>query len=491
MSAAGLAVVALLVQVTLLGPSDRPASAALDRDETTSAYMRELATKTGVPGLAWAVIEDGAVATGMLGTDGDGDPIKSDTPFLWGSVAKPVTATAVMQLVERGRIGLDDPIVDHVPWLPVHGRDGTEVTIRHLLNHTSGFSTQAGLALADRARSGLDAIRTVTRSLAARMLVAEPGEEHRYSAINFLVLGALVEEVTDQPFARRLARQVLAPAGMTDAIVTAEQAADRLPPGHRLAFGRAWSFDGPYDEAGLPFGYLGGTLDDGTALVRTLLDDAHPARRAGLLDVQTLEQMWQARVAAAGASYGLGWRTDTHPDVEEGSDTDVRLVWHSGATPGYFATVLMAPEDDLGIVVLANGYSLARDAQLNEAAFDLLRIRRGDPPAPAHPDRLLLLLPWLLLVVAAAPPLAAFSRLRRRRSVSARRGTCWLLGLGFVGCVARFGLPAVTGQEWRTIILWTPGVAAGVRAVLIGCLLAAVVVLGGFVRSRAHHRGTS
>lgn len=148
---------------------------------------------------------------------------------LWGSVAKPVTATAVMQLVEAGRVALDDPVVTHVPWLPVHQRGGTEVTVRHLLTHTSGYSTEAGVALADRARSGPDASRRTVRDLDATALVAEPGGRHRYSAVNFLLLGALVEEVTGQSFARYLDRQVLAPAGMTHAITTAGHRKERHP----------------------------------------------------------------------------------------------------------------------------------------------------------------------------------------------------------------------------------------------------------------------
>jgi D-alanyl-D-alanine carboxypeptidase len=477
MRGAALAVVVALTVSTLAGLTSRHATAAVLRDETATAYLRELATTIGVPGMAWAVIDDGTVTTGTLGMDGDGGPIDTDTPFLWGSVSKPVTATAVMQLVERGRIALEDPVVDHLRWLPVHERDGTEVTVRHLLTHTSGFSSDAGLALADRARSGADAIKSVVGDLDASALVAEPGGKHRYSAVNFLVLGALVEEVTGQPFARYLARNVLGPAGATDAITTAEQAADRLPPGHRLAFGRPWSFDGPYDEAGVPFGYLGGGLDDGVALVRALLADADDPRTPRLLGAQTLEHMWRPAVPTSSASYGLGWRTASDPDAETGNHDRGRLVWHSGATPGYFATILMAPEDGLGIVVLANAYSLARDAQLNEAAFDLLRIARGEPTATVGPDRLLLLIPWLLLAVGVVPVLAALIGARRRRPMSTTRLTCWLLALGALACAARFGLPAATGNEWRTVALWAPGVATGVRVVLVGCTLSAVLVL--------------
>src|SRR5690606_11208053 len=137
---------------------------------------------------------------------------------------------------------------------------------------------------------------------------------------------------TGRPFTEVLTEHVLEPLGMRTAVTTARQATAAIPPGHRFVFDRPMRFATPFDPAGAAYGYLGGTLDDLAAFARASLDDD------SLLD--------GAVPTGDGRSYGLGWRRWNL------DGTDIPMVWHAGAVPGYSADVLLLP--DRAVVFLAN-----------------------------------------------------------------------------------------------------------------------------------------
>jgi CubicO group peptidase (beta-lactamase class C family) len=99
-----------------------------------------------IPGMAVAVVRNGDVEyiNGFGVANPDGDPVTPDTPFLLASVSKSFTALGVMQLVEEGKINLDDPVQKYIPWFEVKGEGSAEITVAHLVYQTSGFSEYDG-----------------------------------------------------------------------------------------------------------------------------------------------------------------------------------------------------------------------------------------------------------------------------------------------------------------------------------------------------------
>ncbi|MFD5701203.1 serine hydrolase domain-containing protein [Streptomyces lasiicapitis] len=139
--------------------------------------------RTKSPGSAYAVVRGDEVAHRRTwGSDGNGAPVTPRTPFLVGSLAKPVTAMAVMRLVEEGRVRLDDPVREHLPWFRASGEGGERITVRHLLNQTSGISEREGLERSDRGDNEPGGVERRARSLGGVPLSGPPGERHRYSA---------------------------------------------------------------------------------------------------------------------------------------------------------------------------------------------------------------------------------------------------------------------------------------------------------------------
>ncbi|GAA0265842.1 serine hydrolase domain-containing protein [Cryptosporangium japonicum] len=436
----------LLLVLVLLVVGAGPAAAA--ESDPTDDYMRRYQSEHRLPGLAFAVVRgDEVVHSRTWGTDGDGEPVTADTPFLLGSVSKPFTALAVMQLVESGQIDLDAPVRTYRPEFPAG------ITVRHLLTHTSGLAQWA--LRTDRFGSDAEELDRAVREL-------EPGRapgEHEYSDANYLAAAAVVEAVTGEHFGDHLHRAVLDPLAMDNAVATPADA-ESLPAGHRYYLGHPRRFDPAYDASGVSYGYLGADLEDVTHFVTAELRGGRYGR-AQLLSPAgiTLTQKGAAEFGAG--RYGLGWR-ESELDGE-------RIVWHAGATPGFFSHVVLVPGSDLGVVVLANAYSPAVDGELAAAAFDLARIATGGTPTGAEADPLLAAaLIVLLVVVLVLVARLAWSVRRRRRTVG--RLIAGLVPCGALIVFAAWGFPALMGVGLGQTLLWTPD---------IGLALVAVIVLAG------------
>ncbi|MGE2720267.1 serine hydrolase domain-containing protein [Mycolicibacterium celeriflavum] len=153
---------------------------------------------------------------GLDGAPAPAEPMTEDTVFDVASLTKPLaTATAVMQLYEQGKVGVDEPVQSYLPdFNSAHDPQRAQVTVRMLLTHTSGIA--GDIDLRDPwGLAGGDSAEGIRRALATP-LQSMPGEVFRYSDINFILLGGLIEEVTGEPEDVYVARNVFEPLGMDD-----------------------------------------------------------------------------------------------------------------------------------------------------------------------------------------------------------------------------------------------------------------------------------
>ncbi|WP_432477614.1 serine hydrolase domain-containing protein [Nocardioides sp. GXQ0305] len=472
----------LLVLLLLVGPLVSGSAAQPGPDDLAAAMAshQELA---GVPGVAWAVVDDdGPRAEGTLGVDGDGHAVTPHTPFLLGLLSKAFTAALVLRLAEQGRLDLDQPVVRRLSWFRTARSELSDrITARQLLEQTSGLDAAAGLADADRATQDPADLRSQVRALSGVDLADEPGASYRYSSANYLVLGALVEQVTGERVGDLMRRTLLDRVGMADAVVD-PASARRLPPGHRLALGRAWPYDPGYVASGVPYGYVGASLTDLEHAATDLLStDANGAWPAAVLDrVRRASAPDPARSA-----YRAGWRVETRDGV--------RYAWHSGATPGSFATLVLLPDLGLAVVLLQNGYSPARDAQLNGAAFDLVRLALGQDPRPTGPDPVLLAAPWLLTGLGAAllVPACVVAVRRRRHTLGVRRrGRVVLIACDVVVLLAATAVVLHAGPVEAAVLgRWAPDVFWAAVVLVAAAAASLVACLVGVRRSRSLRKG--
>ena len=190
-----------------------------------------------IPGLSLAVVRDDRIVhlRGFGHADQSGRAVSPQTPFVIGSVSKSVTALAIMQLVEAGTVKLDAPVVRYIPWFRVADEEASaEITVRHLLNHTSGLSTKTGRSFQGNGDTTDSALEEAVRTLSTVELTEAVGEVHQYSTIGYSVLGLIVQAVSGQTYESYVQEHIFDPLKMRTSF-TAQAAAEPhgLAAGHR------------------------------------------------------------------------------------------------------------------------------------------------------------------------------------------------------------------------------------------------------------------
>ena len=203
----------------------QPLSAGAQLDDATVAEIDTLVTEmmacTKLPGFALGVVKDGelvyAKGFGVTSLDG-GEPVTPQTVFQWAETSMALTAMAVMQLVEQGKIDLDAPVTDYLPYFQMKDEGYKDITVRQLLTHSSGIP-DSGDAMADweNFMPQYDAGATerwVRNDLAETGLLFAPGTGFEYSDIAYALLGAVVGAASGQTYEEYMSEHIFAPLGM-------------------------------------------------------------------------------------------------------------------------------------------------------------------------------------------------------------------------------------------------------------------------------------
>lgn len=257
----------------------------------------------------------------------------ADTVYRVGSVSKLFTGIAVMQLVEKGKLDLDQPVTRYLPDFQPKNSHDKAITLRQLMSHRSGLVREPPVGhYFDSTNPSLAA---TVRSLNDTELVYEPGRHTKYSNAGIAVVGRVIEKVTGRSFAPYIQKAVLEPLGMT------QSAFSPLP---NLAKAFMWTYDGrvfdaPRFELGIaPAGSLYSTTGDLGRFLSALFREGEP-----VLHASTLAKMWEPQY---GSNYGLGFNL--------GKLDGIRSVSHGGAIYGFATDVRGLPGEKLGAVVIAN-----------------------------------------------------------------------------------------------------------------------------------------
>lgn len=328
-----IAAVGCLLLFGLLCPARQKDAAKVD--DFINAEMR----RQRIPGLSLAVMRDGQAILvkgyGFANVEHQ-VAVKPETVFQSGSMGKQFTATAIMMLVEDGRLAPDDPVGKYFPDSPEAWRN---ITVRHLLTHTSGMGDYP---------PELDLRRDYTEDELLAIIKSTPlnypaGAGWDYSNLGYVLSGILVHRVSGKFYGDFLAERIFQPLGMTQARVISE--ADIVPnraAGYRLAGGELKNQEWVSPSTN--------TTADGS-LYLTVLDmvkwDA-ALYTARPLRPSTLAQMWTPVRLSDGTQkpYGFGWHTDTIHGH--------RVVHHGGAWQGFKSYIVRLPDDKLTIVFFAN-----------------------------------------------------------------------------------------------------------------------------------------
>ncbi|MFD3947295.1 serine hydrolase domain-containing protein [Streptomyces sp. NPDC058579] len=376
---------------------------------------------------------------------------------------------------------LDGPVRTYLLWFRLADRERSDrITVRHLLTNTSGIPTSATFVIGDRYDNAPGALADAVRDLAEIAPAAGPGESYAYSSAGYAVLGAMLEEISGQPFGTYLRENVLDPLGMEHAVATDRDFARERPAlGHRFLYGDPAPFDAPYDTAGAPGAHLGGSVRDLGQLVRAELGGGMLDGRR-VLSAEGIAETQRGHVDSDRDRFGLGWSVGTLDGTGE------RMVWKSGSLPGHDAMIVMLPDSDRAVIVLQNAFQLLRAQEFHHAALGAARILSGADPGRTATDPLASVLPWgtaalagVLTLCVAAPLLrllparraAARARSRRRIVLNTLAAVAASLTLA---ALLWWVLPSALGGTIESALLWLPDAGWGaVGVVALALLLAA------------------
>jgi CubicO group peptidase (beta-lactamase class C family) len=299
---------------------------------TTDEYIRMEMKRRCIPGLALVVIKNGEVVKmngyGLASRE-NGVPVTPDSVFEIASVIKPITATAVMLLVEQGKIKLDDPIVQYLPDSPTQWND---ITVRHLLTHTAGLRKEY-FQRSNYSRAG------VFSALSREPLRFKPGSEHHYSNAGYFLLGMIIEKVSGRRYMDFLAEKFFKPLGMMSTSVSDYSA---------IVKNRVVQYTLLNGMPVLMGGYVPDDLPSSYGVSSTVRDMAKwdIALAAGkLVKEPSLAVMWTPMKLNNGSAYpyGFGWEIETlfgH-----------RMISHAGHAGTEYTII---PDDRLTVIVLTN-----------------------------------------------------------------------------------------------------------------------------------------
>ncbi len=361
-----------------------------------NTYILEQMQQLHIPGVALGIIQnDHLVHLHSFGVaDNTGRPVTAQTPFRIGSITKSFTALAVMQLVETGKIDLDAPVQHYLPWFRVaDAQASAQITVRHLLNQTSGISTLAGNAYWD----SQDSLEATVRRLHSVPLSAPVGTRFQYSNINYSIAGLIVATVSGQSYADYVKQHIFAPLEMRHSHITAASAlADNVAVGHLYSMGRVYADIGVAPPVYQPAGFVSASVEDMSHYVVAQLNGGR-FNDTTVLTAKTMAQLHQPGIfigevptGPKDTYYGMGWVI--------GPINDMPTIWHNGDTGRYHAMVIMAPPQHLGIVLLANASGLEHLVAIDDVAKGVFALLIEQTPANASPRTLLLSSYWGILL---------------------------------------------------------------------------------------------
>lgn len=364
-------------------PSGLPAQEVVQPAKSYEAAVKQLdafiareVRAKGLPALSIALVDDQRTvwAKGYGYSDPAArKPATAETVFRVGSVSKLFTDLAIMQLVERGTLDLDAPVVKVLPdFKPLNPYD-KQITLRQLMTHRSGLVREPPVG--NYFDPGELSLARTVQSLNRTTLVYAPETTVKYSNAAIAAVGLVIEHTQKQAFARYLQRTILEPLGMKQSSFEPDPAVTK-----NLAKALMWTYHGiefpaPTFELGMaPAGSMYSTVLDLGRFLQMLFGGGKTAHGA-LVKPESLQQMFTPQYAKPGDKSGIGL------GFFIGELAGKRRIGHGGAIYGFATELAFLPNEKLGVVV-----AIARDGAngvathvADEALKQMLAVKEGKP----------------------------------------------------------------------------------------------------------------
>jgi len=320
--------------------------------EKIEANLSSLMQESGAAGMALGVVLDHELvfASGYGVRElGENNPITERSVFHWASVSKPLVATAVMQLVERDQLALDDRLADLLPYFRMADHRYRDITVRQLLTHTSGMSDVEDYEWSNPQFDDEALKRWALEQSDAELLFA-PGTSREYSNLGFELLGLIVQEVSGVSFEQYMQEEIFQPLEMRESSFVANQIDPALrTTGHIGTPTRRVADAYPYNRRHAPSSTLNTNVVDMGNFAKAMLNHG-VLEGTRILGEETLALMWSPvwtdpedpnRQASLGWNVGRRWG-------------GLQIASHGGHDDGFRSFLAIVPEEGVAVFVASN-----------------------------------------------------------------------------------------------------------------------------------------
>ena len=333
------------------------------------SYLAKQVDQLRIPGLTAAVVRDGQVIyAGAHGVRrlGQNEKLTPQHVFHFASVSKPFVATAIMQLVETGKIKLDDPVTRYLPYFRLADERYRDITIRQMLNHTAGMPDVKDYEWG-KPQFDEGAAERYVRSMASERLLRAPGTAWEYSNMAFDALGDVIAKASGKSFEAYVKTNILAPLRMDHSSFIHSEIDPALRTSGHVGNPARVSDVYPYNRRHAPSSTLNSSVTD---MVRWMLVNLNRGELEGrrILKTGSYDLLWTptTQTSMGNAKIGLSWFLD--------EKAGHRTVFHPGGDTGFRSYVLLLPDDRIGIVLVSNWDGTPRENLVN-GILDLLLAR--------------------------------------------------------------------------------------------------------------------
>ncbi|MED1303600.1 penicillin-binding protein [[Bacillus thuringiensis] serovar konkukian] len=449
-----MSLICLLCNVLILCITPSKVYAQQKVKVTLDKYIEKFIKEQSIPGASVAIVHNKDIFfTKTWGITGESEKkVTSKTPFAIGSISKSLTALAIVKLIEDKKIKLEDPVQRYLPWFKLKDSQiSSTITIQHLLTHTSGISTYEGLLLSDKQSKSSTALKENVMKLSNVKVTAPPGEKYQYSNANYIVLGALIEEVANETYSSYMQKYIFQPLNMNGAAASKETAYEKgYLTGYQSWFGIPRKSVVSYDNTGAPYGYITANLEDMIQYIMFLNRPEDPQ----LLKKENMDLYLSPLYKInSEKSYGFGLRTTNINESET-------MIWHSGSTPDARAEIFILNKSGWSGVILTNKNHVLEETALSVLKKGIISILNGEEPVDIPKN--IPLTQIILLIVTLILFIISIMLIKKYKHIKTGKKVIWLFIGSLSLLISIVFIPLLTystSSPWRTIKIFAPDVA--------------------------------
>ncbi len=449
-----MSLIYILCNVLMLYITDSKVYAQQNIKIALDKYIEKFIKEQNIPGASVAIVHNKDVFfTKTMGITGESEKkVTSKTPFAIGSISKSLSALAIVKLIEDKKLKLEDPVQRYLPWFKLKDpQTSSTITIQHLLTHTSGISTYEGLALSDKQSKNSTALQENVMKLSNVKLTTPPGEKYQYSNANYIILGALIEAVTNETYSSYMEKHIFQPLNMNGAAASKETAYEKgYLTGYQSWFGIPRKSVVSYDNAGAPYGYITANLEDMIQYIMFLNRQEHTQfLKKENIDLY-LSSLYKIN---SEKSYGFGLRTT---NINKGD----KMIWHSGSTPDARAEIFILNKSGWSGVILTNKNHVLEEPALSVLKNGIISILNGKEPI--DPPKNIPFTQSVMSIVIFVLFITSIMLIKKYKHKKTVKKLNWLFVGNLFLLVSIIFIPILTystSSPWRTIKIFAADVA--------------------------------